>query len=362
MATDPRIGVWDESLDGSDDEDGEHEDEREKVLYAEELLESLVHSLGAPAVQVVLSHISSHEQQQPSAGAGNNGGLTSRWCLAALRCCAWAAPVSFLPHVETAMEWALNKSNVRGHGQNVLVLQERREAVTLLGVLVEQYPTLRFDYASRILGQANSTLSEVLSVTTLTTSYASLVIATCRAIVSFCRGGSAAPGKLNQELVDAALLLPHLPSLIPSLLLLLQRTSSNLCVYKQAISTIASLAQVVESEFRGYYTSVMPSLLQFIISPQTVCTSPSNLPELRGTALEAASIVGQAVDDVNLFGRDAIQLLHLATHELQQHGQGGDCTVPPDFILAACARVCSGALVTHHGSIDVDPHSIFALS
>jgi hypothetical protein len=121
--------------------------------------------------------------------------------------------------------------------------------------------------------------------------------------------------------------------------MLFQQSSINLLVRIQAIATIACLSDVVGSQFRGYYSSVVPLLLQTIISTGNFHPSPSLAPELRGMAMEAASIIGKAVDDVELYGPDAIQLLRIATHELQQQSPDRVDYIPPDLLVAACARV-----------------------
>jgi ferredoxin len=345
MAACPRSVILQQTVDFMDNDDYcKDEEEHDNVLYAEQLLESLVHSLGARAVQVVLAHISSHEQQR-RVNAGNDGSTTtSRWCLAALRCCAWAAPVSLLPHVETAVEWAASKSGTATDSRSPFALHERCEAFMLLGALVEQYPALRERHAGRVLDLVNSTLSAVFSVTAPTpdaTAWPALLIASCRVLVSLCRGGSGGRGNGHEDLLDPTLLLPYLSSLVPSLVLLLQPSSSNsLLVCVQAVSTLACLSQVVGSEFRVYYGAVMPLLLQTIVIGGSVSSSSSSLlPELRGTAMEAGSIIGKAVDDVELYSPDAFQILRIATYELQQQSQERSDNVSPDYLLAACARV-----------------------
>jgi hypothetical protein len=337
-------------LDGADIEDDdvllEDDDILDSAAYAETLLETLVRSLGAPAVQVVLANISSQQQQHLT-----QADLPSpRWCLAALRCCAMAAPVSLAPHARVAVEWALSaagsssaatSTSTGGDGSAV-----RCEAVLLIGSLVEQYPEIRDEYAARILTSFHSTLVESLPLISTphpsAPAQASRVCNfTCRALVSFCRGSSQG---VDQGLVDPQRVLPHLSLLLPALILLLQHPATRTALSASIVSAVACLATVAGPDFRGYYPSVMPVLLQTIVRPYQLSnmSSPGSsfaILELRGAALESATVIGQAIDDVELFEGDAIQLLQFATDQLRQSTKAKDSYVPREALLSACARV-----------------------
>jgi hypothetical protein len=110
------------------------------------------------------------------------------------------------------------------------------------------------------------------------------------------------------------------------------------------VSAVACLATVAGPDFRGYYPSVMPVLLQTIVRPYQLSnmSSPGSsfaILELRGAALESATVIGQAIDDVELFEGDAIQLLQFATDQLRQSTKAKDSYVPREALLSACARV-----------------------
>jgi hypothetical protein len=326
--------------DDDDDDDDEEEDVVDDALYAESLLESLVRSLGAPAVQLVLASISAH--RQPS----------SRWGLAALRCCAMAAPMCLQPHVRAAMEWALSGSSSSSSSSSTTTTTTtgdgsavKCEAIILLGSLVEQYPEIRNEYGARILTSFHATLIEALPLMetaqpTSVSHVSAVCIVTCRALVSFCRGTREGA---DREAVDPQLVLPHLSSLLPALVLLLQQPATRIGVRASIVSAVACLATVAGADFRGYYASVMPALLRAIVSPYHLSdASPHSafaISELRGASLESATVVGQAIDDVGLFKGDATQLLQFATDQLQQSKQMKDSYIPREALLSACARV-----------------------
>jgi hypothetical protein len=108
----------------------------------------------------------------------------------------------------------------------------------------------------------------------------------CLTLVSYCRGG---------DVPDRGLLVvPYLKELLMALVAgpLVQE---NEAVKIRAIGAVACLAEAAGAAFCPFYGDVMPGLLACTRLPGT----SYEMSRLRGAAMEAATIVGQAVSESN---------------------------------------------------------------
>ena len=164
------------------------------------------------------------------------------------------------------------------------------------------------------------------------------------AIINFC------------EHCARATLKQYLPELLGRLLLLLQR---NACVHgmnppairhqtllarmfrgcsrrvaEQAVTAIASVADVAEADFAPYYGSFMPGLKAFLRDGN----QSRERRVLRGKAMECISLIGVAVG-AQAFAADAKEVMDLLL--AQQEGLELEPDDPQiSFMLQACGRIC----------------------
>lgn len=290
----------------------------ELALYAEDLLESLVRSFGAAALGVVLPAM------QPML---QGSWQQQRAALAALQCCLTAAPVSFAPHVAAATAAALEF----GLSEHVRV---QFQAIVLLGVLCETGSQVVHAQAGRVL---QTFAQAAQSPCTKTAAMA------CTALVSYCRPS----GKTTID--GESLVVPFLSDLLAALVngpLSSNRTDAGAIVAKvRAIGAVACLAEASGEAFVGYYNSVMPGLLACANAPAS--KNQHEMARLRGSAIEAATVIGQAIgeDNKELFGKDATAIMETAVSILSRSILDGDVVagVPLDQLLSACARVSLSA-------------------
>ena len=138
------------------------------------------------------------------------------------------------------------------------------------------------------------------------------------ALVNFCE-------QATKELLD-----PYLESVLLKLFQLLQ--GGKRIVQEQAITTIATVADIAEDKFIQYYDSFMP-MLKNILENATDKTHRL----LRGKAMECVSLIGLAV------GRDKFMPDAQVIMEMLAKTQVGE--LDPDdpqisYMLAAWARIC----------------------
>ena len=138
------------------------------------------------------------------------------------------------------------------------------------------------------------------------------------AVINFC------------EHCDRAVLQPYLQPLLEKLYGLLGRNVRR--VQEQAVTAVASVADVAEEDFVPFYDGFMPALKQLLRNAEG-----KEYRMLRGKAMECISLIGVAVGKER-FGGDAKEVM-----ELLIATQTG--TLEPDdpqvsFLLQACARVC----------------------
>ena len=128
----------------------------------------------------------------------------------------------------------------------------------------------------------------------------------CLVLVSFCRGS----GNGEASMVESTHLLPYLGDILGSIssgpLSLPTTCNGNHVCYIRAFAAIACLANVVGAEFSSFYGNVMPGLLQcttFSLERDgagKIIGGATGLDAviLRGAAIEAATIIGQAVGEI----------------------------------------------------------------
>ena len=284
----------------------------DSAMYAESLLESFLRHLGGgtATLPVVLPLI----EALMNAPEWRN----HRAALSILERCLEAAPVTFAQHVPVAVEAALNLASAATSNARVQL-----QALQLLGALcchdtVEDDPNyspsanatpvqVRSQYGGRIL-QVASTL--VASPCAKVSAHACLVL------VSFCRGGS---GKDNCGVsVPKDGLVPYLQDVLMALasgplsLDVSDPAKVNggaVTVLVRAINAVACLADAAGADFAPYYNNIMPGLLgcsQFglQIDPNGGVRAAGasaglshDFATLRGSAIESATIVGEAVEN-----------------------------------------------------------------
>lgn len=246
-------------------------EEDDTAIYAASLLSMFIQSLGGtqtlpvvlPTVETLLANNSEWKQQ--------------RAALSMLEQCLFAAPVTFAQHVGIAVETALQLASTSDN------LRVQFQAVVLLGVLCEADDDLdgniRAQYGARILREfacmVHCRCSKIAAVA-------------CLSLVSYCRGGG------SNSVDGATLVVPYLKELLVAF----GDGSAfvgSVAAKIRAIGVVACLAQSAEEALVPYYGDVMPGLLG--------CTQLQSqsyeMSHLRGAAMEAATIVGQAVSECN---------------------------------------------------------------
>ena len=111
------------------------------------------------------------------------------------------------------------------------------------------------------------------------------------AVINFC------------EHCERSTLQPYLLPMLGKLTSLLQRNIRR--VQEQAVTAIASIADVAEEDFVPFYDQFMPGLKE-IFRGQQYATKEYRM--LRGKAMECISLIGVAVG-VNKFGADAKEVM-----------------------------------------------------
>jgi len=306
------------------------------ALYAEDLLESLIRSFAGQSLAVVLPIV--EKLLSPTASPGRNSSVNAAVALAALQRCVKSAPIAFVRHLPAAIEAGLTYSSPSAHSTASLRVQY--QSILLLGVVCETTGSkgeeIRQNYAPRILQAFSQTAqSECTKLSALA----------CSAFVSYCR-------PTPTEVVDAErFVVPYLSDCLSALVAgPLSRDLNDvgsIVAKVRAIGAVACLAEVSGEAFAGFYASVMPGLLSCANAqaPSHVAGSCSyELSRLRGSAVEAATVIGQSIGEDNnqLFVPDAECIMQSAVSILNTPNAESDDVVsgmPLDQLLSACARV-----------------------
>uniref|UniRef100_A0A7S0J6U6 TOG domain-containing protein n=1 Tax=Calcidiscus leptoporus TaxID=127549 RepID=A0A7S0J6U6_9EUKA len=140
------------------------------------------------------------------------------------------------------------------------------------------------------------------------------------AVINFC------------EHCERATLQPYLPNLLGKLRLLLTSDGQRR-VQEQAVTAVASVADVAEADFTPFYDDFMPPLKFFL---QQAADS-KEYRMLRGKAMECISLIGVAVGKEK-FGADAQAVMEMLIQTRGAELEADDPQVA--FMLQACARIC----------------------
>ena len=331
-------GVDDDEEDWSNDpasvyEIGSSWEEDQTALYAESLLETFIENLGGastlqPIFQLVDILLASSSWQN------------QRAVLSILERCLAAAPVSFAPHVASTVDVALRL--IQSPSKRV-----QYQALQLLGALCcantvgndEQRATILVrEHYGNIMLEAIAQL--IQSPCTKVASQA------CLTVVSYCRGGN---GQADCMIpIEQDLIVPFVGSLLEALKLPLSSVDitqngvneGSLTVLIRAIGATACLADASGETFLPHYT-IMNGMKATMKACPNIRTHEMAL--LRGSAIEAASIVGQAVagpegKNLPIYANDASEIMEFATSLLRL---GQTEVVPMDQLFAACARIAA---------------------
>jgi hypothetical protein len=290
----------------------------DQALYAESLMESFLQHLGSAALTVVLDMI--QDLLTDGGVGGDKDWRHFRGGLAMLECCLMATPVSLAPHLvvvkDAAISLAAGGASQNANANNIRV---QWQAIRLLGALCAT-SDIRDSHGALVLERLAGAVSSPCSKVSALAS---------EALVSYCRGPAA--GGAGEELDAAVVLLPYLHDVLQALvhgpLSSSGMDTGSITTKVRAMGAVACLAQAADEGFGIYYASVMPGLL-------ATAQLPSN--DLAGAAIQAATIVGQAVG-ADLFAADAQQLLAWIIPVLQMESTN----LPLDQLLSACARIAS---------------------
>lgn len=278
--------------DGMDDDD-----ETDDFLFAVMLIESLLSYMGA--LPVILPLVESLLQ---SAGKERAG-------LVLLDCALVSTPFTLTPHLPVVLQAATALASSSSPCT-------QRQALGLLGALCETHS----EWAAQ--PQVSQAILENLAAG-LASACSKISVTASLGLVSFCRGDGD-----HREIMAEALAVHRtsvLTALIQGPLSLTTVDSGSVAVRVRAMGAAACVAEASGEEFAPFYSTFMPGLL---------ATAQLPVVELTGAAVEAATIVGQAIGK-ETFQADATKLLGWIIPALQT-----DTSILEPLLLA-CARIAS---------------------
>jgi hypothetical protein len=226
--------------------------------------------------------------------------------------------------LEAALSLFANSSNARVQFQ----------AIFLLGVLCESgahKDEIREQYGARLL----QTLAQAAQ-----SSCTKIAAMACFSMVSYCRGDPSDKTEMDGE----RFVVPYLSNVLQALVagpLSLELSHAGAVVVKvRAVGAVACLAQASGPDFVAYYADIMPGLLA---CAQLSSGGSYDVTRLKGAAIEAATIVGQAIgeDHRDVFVGDAEQIMRWAVPVLSHSSAADAAGMPLDQLLSACARIAS---------------------
>lgn len=269
--------------------------------------------------------------------------------LAALERLLEASPVAFSQFSSTAVAAATASSK----DANVRV---QFQALQLLGSLCNKHSTYKLQQG--FTGEMISIICGLMGSSCIKVSNHA-----CNALISFLRGD----GSTNENCVEGDLIVPYLNSLLEGLgkgpLAYAGVINQDVVVVVvSGINALACVADVVGKSFEPYYANFMPGLLAFMKIGLSAQGMPINAGEdssmaiLRGSAIEATSILGQAVGgkESPAFLQDATQIMQfvltylscanqIATLQAAADAKLSEANVslplPMDKVQASCARI-----------------------
>lgn len=339
---DEDVDVWANEEIQLNDDLGEYEYD-DTANFSESILETFLQNIGGgpQSLQVTLSIVEPLLASQEWSYV--RGGLSL------LEICLKTSPHSFSSHVPIAVEAALTFAThacIRVQFQSIQLLStlciydvfESSLTVSSSRPVLD----LRNKYGLRILDifaqQVGNRCGKVAC-------YA------CMAIVSYCRGGN---GRQSPSaIIEKEAVVPCLGTILTGIGNgpLSLDISSNVVLFMRAFSAVACLASVVEEDFAEFYGFVMPGLLSCITygletNNKNYFTGKGStahdLVSLRGSAIEAASIVGASLGAENeLFRPDAQRIMHVIISLVQCLQSGTAPLIPQDQLFSASARISS---------------------
>ena len=273
-------------------------DEDDAAVFAESLLERFIHAIGGKHSYAIIFPIIESLVQSPM-------WQRQRAALVILEKCFNASPKSFVPHISVAVQSACYLANSDNMNPRV-----EWQCVQLLGALcTEHVEMVQKPFSEKILGSIARLISK--------NSCRKVVSHACLALVSFCRGSD--NGSSNEEM--GVIILPYLKDVLTALASgpLAQNFSSPKAlspfntVLIRALGAVACLAVSVGEDFAPFYGDFMPGLLAcagigLVLKGNVLektgdghsdIASEEEMAQLRGAAVEAASIVGQAIGSDN---------------------------------------------------------------
>jgi len=289
-------------------QEGMDDEETDEYLFAVMLLESFLSHLGALSVVLPLAESLLHDARRARVG------------LAILECAVAATPVALTPHLPVVLQAATTLSTAAPPNHPP---RTRYQALRLLG-------TLGQTHAAEVRASAPAILEALARALGDTTTTTKVSVVASLGLVSFCRGGGddkdSDPEQISECL--APFVSDLLQALIQGPLALAGTDGGSIAVRVRAIGATACLAQASGGEaFTPYYSRILPGLL---------ATAQLPVVDLAGAAIEAATIIGQAVGK-EIFQSDAHQLLQWILPALQQPSESPLL----DSLLLACARIAS---------------------
>lgn len=293
---DDDVEAWSEEKPSLQDDSVWEDDD--SAIFAEAILERFLHSLGGSRTfPVVLPMLESL--------AGSSLWKCQRAALSIMEKCLLASPTSFSVHIPVAINAAVSLSNT--DNTNIRV---KWQCMQLVGTLCTSggLESVQEPFAGKIF----ESIARLIS----TNSCPKVISHACMALVSFCRGDSCGDGELSLDGIDS-ILLPYLKDLLMALTSgpLAQNFSNPIAllpmntVLIRAFGALACLADAVGNEFSPFYSDFMPGLVTcagmgLVIQGDSLIEhnlshidsiAREELAELRGTAVESASIVGKAI-------------------------------------------------------------------
>ena len=134
----------------------------------------------------------------------------------------------------------------------------------------------------------------------------------------------------NPESCSSTALEPHMDGLLSQLCALLTAPGSSLATQEQALMAVSRIAEVAEADFGKYYDVFMPGAKGLVAN-----ATGKEQVDLRGKAMEAISIMGEAVG-AEKFATDGKEVLELM---LKLKGETAACGLDM-YTAGACARTC----------------------
>jgi hypothetical protein len=279
----------------------------------------------------------------------NSSWQSERAVLSILERCLAAAPVTFAPHVAATVETALrlaSSGSVRVQYQALQVLGALCIANYVGEEVSRSQIVVRENYGDRML--------ECIAAL-VKSSCSKVAVNACLAIVSYCRGGNGSENCLVP--IDKELIVPFVGPLLEALQACplavdvsnpASISEGSLTVLMRAIDAVACLADASGEDFVPFYGIMagLKSCATFGLDQQGGVSgqvkSSFEVKKLRGSALEAATIVGAAVsgsegENVEMYAQDASDIMTIATTLLNS----GSTEIPMDQLLAACARIAA---------------------